>query len=112
MTIQRHVPWNVSGRGALQMFRLAWTALAMGLVACAPTQADLGALIKEAMACQPGDTCVLAGASPCSCDVPVNATRAAEVDDMASHLYCGGKAVVCTGQGTPTCENGQCTRRP
>jgi hypothetical protein len=84
--------------------------IASTFAACVPTRDDLVALAEEASACEPGDTCVLAGGgSQCTCDVPVNATRAREVDLLAERVSCGATMVECVSFTNLRCEDGRCT---
>jgi hypothetical protein len=80
--------------------------VALAFAACAPTTADLSALIDEARACDEGDTCVLAGSGRCSCNTPVNGARAAEVNDLASQVACIG-VVDCPWHSSVRCEAGR-----
>lgn len=79
---------------------------------CAPSVAELDELVAEARSCEAGDTCVLAGSSQCTCPRSVNQKRAAEVDELASRVACGGMMVECASPGTPVCENGSCVAKP
>jgi hypothetical protein len=71
--------------------------------------ADLQLVIEESQACEPGDTCVLAGSSRCTCAVPVNAEHKERVDKAAAEIDCQGATVRCTAQENLRCENGKCT---
>lgn len=89
---------------------LALVALA-ALLGPSCGRSELAALAREAAACGPGDTCVLAGQSTCWCGSPVNARRAQEVDEFAAHVNCGGEVVSCARQVDPRCDAdaGACT---
>lgn len=69
---------------------------------------EFSAQVREARACGEGDTCVLAGGGTCTCASPVNASRAAEINDAVERVDCEGSMVDCIGYRTARCENGQC----
>lgn len=83
------------------------------LPACVDPKERLAELIDEAAACEPGDTCVLAGDSGCTCAQPVNADRADEVDEAAKDVQCCNLvgqcvAVECASFENVRCEEGRC----
>lgn len=69
------------------------------------------AQVEEARQCDSGDTCVLAGSARCLCATPVNASRAQEVDDLASQVECGNLVVDCVLYEIESvrCEANRCT---
>lgn len=88
-------------------------ALTLGAGACESAEARRERVLDEAVACQPGDTCVLAGDSDCTCGVPVNAARAAEVDEVTAAIACcdvlgSCVAVDCAAFANLRCEDGRC----
>lgn len=89
----------------------AWVVLLVLAGGCGDSHSpeELSALVEEARRCEPGDTCVLAGGSRCSCGVPVNASRAEEVDDFARQVDCGNVVVDCPIVENVRCEANRCT---
>jgi len=73
---------------------------------------DIIKLEHEAAACQPGDTCVFANASECTCGDAVNASQLAHVNDEVAHVACGSTEVLCRAEVNPRCENGLCVSDP
>lgn len=84
---------------------LACLVLAAG---CGVSIEDFNALVEDARACQAGDTCVLAGGGQCTCNSPVNASRAVEIDEAAEDVRCGGAMVECPSWTAVRCEAGRC----
>lgn len=78
------------------------------LSGCCLSQEEFAQERLDAAACSPGDTCVLAGSAQCLCPVPVNASRAAEIEASAKDVCCGGGVVDCVAFVNPRCENGRC----
>ncbi|MDY7226763.1 hypothetical protein [Hyalangium rubrum] len=78
------------------------------LSGCCVAREELSQEKEDAQACEPGDTCVLAGSSQCTCASPVNASKAKEIDSMADNVCCYGSAVDCVAYTNPRCENGRC----
>lgn len=86
------------------------TLLVLFLSACGCLSTDeFQQRVQEAAACNPGDTCVLAGQSQCTCKVPVNARSQASIDADAERLDCGGAIASCILFANVRCENGKCT---
>lgn len=84
-----------------------------GLMACADPKDTLAAVIDDAAACAEGDTCVVAGATDCSCGGPVNSARVDEVEAAAARVSCCdllGRciAVECAAFENVRCEAGRC----
>ncbi len=78
------------------------------LSGCCLSEEEFSQRRQDAAACSPGDTCVLAGSAQCLCAVPVNASRAAEIEAAADEVCCGGIQVDCVAFENPRCENGRC----
>jgi hypothetical protein len=78
------------------------------LSGCCLSTEELAQQREEAAACAPGETCVLAGSSQCVCPVPVNASKAAEIEAAADEVCCGGAQVDCVFFQNVRCENGRC----
>lgn len=84
-------------------------ALLLVLATCGGlSTAEFQKRVEEAAACAPGDTCVLAGQSQCTCRVPVNARNQAAIDADAKLVDCGGAIVSCIFFSNVRCENGKC----
>lgn len=84
----------------------------LALTACGVSQDDFSAMLEEARACQTGESCALAGGGQCTCDSPVNASKAASIDEAADDVRCGGAQVECPGWSNPRCEAGRCVADP
>ncbi len=78
------------------------------LSGCCLSREEFSEQRSEAAACSPGDTCVLAGGAQCMCALPVNASKAAEIEAAAKDVCCGGASVDCVSFANPRCENGRC----
>lgn len=71
---------------------------------------DFDVVLEDASACGPSDTCVLAGASQCTCPSPVNAQAKSDVDAAAEEMEksCDGAMVDCFHPVNIRCEQGRC----
>jgi hypothetical protein len=78
------------------------------MIGCGTTREELLDLLEESRACAPGDTCVLAGSSTCTCASPVNARHLEEINDATESVNCGGIIVDCVAFQNPRCEEGVC----
>ena len=81
--------------------------------ACESPEDRLERLIDEAAACEEGDTCVIAGATDCSCGEPVNAEQEDEVNAAAEGITCcdlfgACMMVECAAVEHLRCEEGRC----
>lgn len=93
--------------------RISLLFVALFAVGCESPEQRLARMIDEAMACEPDDSCVLAGGSDCTCAQPVNEARAAEVDEAAKDISCCDMfgrcvAVDCAAFQDIRCQDGQC----
>lgn len=101
------------------MTRIRVALASLAVTACAPPSAGVdtaafSSLANEAARCAPGDACVLAGASDCTCARPVNAARADEVQAAADALQCceGNTCMYVSCKSTggePACVDGECS---
>src|SRR5687768_16679398 len=86
--------------------------LALTLVTCGDadsfTRDDLLQVINDARACDPGDSCILAGSSQCTCQMPINAESEDDVTAAAEQVDCEGRIVQCVGWTNLRCEDGLC----
>jgi hypothetical protein len=64
--------------------------------------------VQEARDCTEGDTCVLAGAGRCTCGSPVNASRAADLNDAAHYVDCWYSNLDCAPYANMRCVDGKC----
>jgi len=70
---------------------------------------EFDAKVQEARACAEGDTCVEAGKGRCTCGRPVNASRAADINEAAQYVDCVYKDLDCGAYGYMHCVQGKCT---
>lgn len=108
-----HAPgWPItrSGEFTYHLRMRLFLALLAGvlLCSCGPSREDLNALIAKSAACAPGDTCVLAGQTDCTCGGPINSKNLSEVNDEAANVRCGGSEVSSRSLTNPHCQNGTC----
>ncbi|MGC4113448.1 MAG: hypothetical protein QM765_02005 [Myxococcales bacterium] len=75
--------------------------LAIALSSC--TGRTLQQVVEESTVCVDGDTCVIAGLTPCGCGYSVNAKSAQEVNEAAAHESCDGRAQPICRSCTPEC---------
>jgi hypothetical protein len=81
--------------------------------ACESAEDRRERLIAEGRACSADDECVLAGDSDCTCAVPVNKDKAAEIDAAADEIQCCTvlgqcTAVECAAFANIRCDDGAC----
>lgn len=85
--------------------------LIIGSVDCSSTISDeeFQQTLEASQVCQPGDSCILAGAGSCSCAQPTNSKDADTVNQAAAEIDCGGALVKCMSWENLRCEAGKCT---
>jgi hypothetical protein len=93
---------------ARNVVTLTVVAAGVALLACGISDAEYARIVDDAAVCSPGEACVLAGGSDCTCPQPVNARNAARVNAAADDVRCGNIMVKCRGFGEPRCANGRC----
>lgn len=76
---------------------------------CGLSREEYREVVEEARACSPVEGCVLAGGGQCTCPTPVAAGRAAEVDEAAAEVRCGGAMAECAAFLSIACVDGLCT---
>jgi hypothetical protein len=98
-------------RRALAVSCCWWLTLA---AACADhvSPEELAEIVEGARSCGAADSCVLAGAGPCTCATPVRAAAAADVDAAVADVECEGAVARCAGHANVRCEGGRCISDP
>lgn len=93
------------------MHRFALLVLVLSLSSCGLSLDEFYDLVEQSRACAPGEECVLAGSSQCTCQTPVNEKHRERIDEAATEVRCGGAMVECAYFETVACEGGRCVAR-
>ena len=93
----------------MKSMKSAVVAMAMLAMGCGVSIDDFRAQANASKNCTALEKCVLAGAAKCLCPTPINSKYAAQVNDYATQVNCGGAEVDCTSVVNVRCgDNGVC----
>lgn len=93
------------------MHRFPLLVLVLFLSSCGLSRDEFYDLVEQSRACGPGEECVLAGSSQCTCPTPVNEKHRERIEEAAAEVRCGGAMVDCAFFESVACEAGRCVGR-